>query len=133
MIKTFLIKKIIILQSCGGSQSLSLCLCVRDDLFRVELDNVVGEEMFYNKVRTESTNTHTHTYFMMEMNSPSLTKFPLLQKRTWESNKNDIRICRMKGKHEVSGCCHKQKNIFGLYVRNIQFYGRLALETTFWQ
>lgn len=24
-----------------------------------------------------------------------------LQKRTWESNKNDIRICRMKGKHEV--------------------------------
>lgn len=25
----------------------------------------------------------------------------LLQKRTWESNKNDIRICRMKGKHEV--------------------------------
>uniref|UniRef100_A0A673IWD6 Semaphorin-6B-like n=1 Tax=Sinocyclocheilus rhinocerous TaxID=307959 RepID=A0A673IWD6_9TELE len=32
--------------------------------------------------------------------SPSLLKFPLLQKRTWESNKNDIRICRMKGKHE---------------------------------
>lgn len=25
----------------------------------------------------------------------------LLQKRTWESNKNDIRVCRMKGKHEV--------------------------------
>lgn len=23
------------------------------------------------------------------------------QKRTWESNKNDIRVCRMKGKHEV--------------------------------
>ncbi|KAI1883185.1 hypothetical protein AGOR_G00242610 [Albula goreensis] len=42
----------------------------RDDLFRVELDNVVGDEMFYSK------------------------------KRTWESNKNDIRICRMKGKHE---------------------------------
>ncbi|TWW57833.1 hypothetical protein D4764_07G0005520 [Takifugu flavidus] len=43
----------------------------RDDLFRVELDNVAGDEMFYSK------------------------------KRTWESNKNDIRICRMKGKHEV--------------------------------
>ncbi|KAI4872714.1 hypothetical protein NFI96_014379 [Prochilodus magdalenae] len=42
----------------------------RDDLFRVELDNVVGDEMFYSK------------------------------KRTWESNRNDIRICRMKGKHE---------------------------------
>ncbi|KAJ8378696.1 hypothetical protein AAFF_G00237450 [Aldrovandia affinis] len=42
----------------------------RDDLFRVELDNVVGDEMFYSK------------------------------KRTWESNKNDIRICRMKGKRE---------------------------------
>uniref|UniRef100_A0A3B1KBE0 Sema domain, transmembrane domain (TM), and cytoplasmic domain, (semaphorin) 6Bb n=1 Tax=Astyanax mexicanus TaxID=7994 RepID=A0A3B1KBE0_ASTMX len=41
-----------------------------DDLFRVELDNVVGDEMFYSK------------------------------KRTWESNKNDISICRMKGKHE---------------------------------
>uniref|UniRef100_A0A8C9WCG2 Semaphorin 6B n=1 Tax=Scleropages formosus TaxID=113540 RepID=A0A8C9WCG2_SCLFO len=40
------------------------------DLFRVELDNVAGDEMFYSK------------------------------KRTWESNKNDIRICRMKGKHE---------------------------------
>ncbi|KTG36363.1 hypothetical protein cypCar_00004722 [Cyprinus carpio] len=53
----------------------TLYIGARDDLFRVELDNVVGEEMFYNK-------------------------FPLLQKRTWESNKNDIRICRMKGKHE---------------------------------
>ncbi|KAG5847800.1 hypothetical protein ANANG_G00130050 [Anguilla anguilla] len=42
----------------------------RDDLFRVELDNVVGDEMFYSK------------------------------KRAWESNKNDIRICRMKGKQE---------------------------------
>uniref|UniRef100_A0A3Q2DS44 Sema domain, transmembrane domain (TM), and cytoplasmic domain, (semaphorin) 6Bb n=1 Tax=Cyprinodon variegatus TaxID=28743 RepID=A0A3Q2DS44_CYPVA len=41
-----------------------------DDLFRVELDNSAGDEMFYSK------------------------------KRTWESNKNDIRICRMKGKHE---------------------------------
>ncbi|KAI4829031.1 hypothetical protein KUCAC02_023095 [Chaenocephalus aceratus] len=41
-----------------------------DDLFRVELDIVAGDEMFYSK------------------------------KRTWESNKNDIRICRMKGKHE---------------------------------
>uniref|UniRef100_A0A3B5LQF7 Sema domain, transmembrane domain (TM), and cytoplasmic domain, (semaphorin) 6Bb n=1 Tax=Xiphophorus couchianus TaxID=32473 RepID=A0A3B5LQF7_9TELE len=41
-----------------------------DDLFRVEMDNSAGDEMFYSK------------------------------KRTWESNKNDIRICRMKGKHE---------------------------------
>ncbi|KAJ8271110.1 hypothetical protein GJAV_G00122870 [Gymnothorax javanicus] len=42
----------------------------RDDLFRVELDNVAGDEMFFSK------------------------------KRAWESNKNDIRICRMKGKQE---------------------------------
>ncbi|XP_030640339.1 semaphorin-6B [Chanos chanos] len=48
----------------------TLYIGARDDLFRVELDNVVGDEMFYSK------------------------------KRTWESNKNDIRICRMKGKHE---------------------------------
>ncbi|MBN3298664.1 SEM6B protein, partial [Amia calva] len=48
----------------------TLYIGARDDLFRVELDGVVGEEMFYSK------------------------------KRTWESNKNDIRICRMKGKHE---------------------------------
>uniref|UniRef100_A0A3P8UPE6 Semaphorin 6B n=1 Tax=Cynoglossus semilaevis TaxID=244447 RepID=A0A3P8UPE6_CYNSE len=41
-----------------------------DDLYRVELDIVVGDEMFYSK------------------------------KRIWESNKNDIRICKMKGKHE---------------------------------
>ncbi|KPP70161.1 semaphorin-6B-like, partial [Scleropages formosus] len=48
----------------------TLYIGARDDLFRVELDNVAGDEMFYSK------------------------------KRTWESNKNDIRICRMKGKHE---------------------------------
>uniref|UniRef100_A0A8D2ZQE3 Semaphorin 4e n=1 Tax=Scophthalmus maximus TaxID=52904 RepID=A0A8D2ZQE3_SCOMX len=42
-----------------------------DDLYRVELDNMAGDEMFYSK------------------------------KRTWESNKNDIRVCRMKGKHEA--------------------------------
>ncbi|KAG7488224.1 hypothetical protein MATL_G00030230 [Megalops atlanticus] len=48
----------------------TLYIGARDELFRVELDNVVGDEMFYSK------------------------------KRTWESNKNDIRICRMKGKHE---------------------------------
>ncbi|XP_014025127.1 semaphorin-6B isoform X3 [Salmo salar] len=48
----------------------TLYIGARDDLFRVELDNVAGEEMFYSK------------------------------KRTWESNKNDIRTCRMKGKHE---------------------------------
>ncbi|XP_062416562.1 semaphorin-6B [Pungitius pungitius] len=49
----------------------TLYIGARDDLFRVELDIVAGDEMFYSK------------------------------KRTWESNKNDIRICRMKGKHEV--------------------------------
>ncbi|KAG5851282.1 hypothetical protein ANANG_G00091430 [Anguilla anguilla] len=48
----------------------TLYIGARDDLYRVELDNVAGEEMFYSK------------------------------KRTWESNKNDIRICRMKGKRE---------------------------------
>ncbi|KAI1891644.1 hypothetical protein AGOR_G00145900 [Albula goreensis] len=48
----------------------TLYIGARDDLFRVELENVVGDEMFFSK------------------------------KRTWESNKNDIRICRMKGKHE---------------------------------
>ncbi|KAG5276317.1 hypothetical protein AALO_G00130550 [Alosa alosa] len=48
----------------------TLYIGARDDLFRVELDNVMGDEMFYSK------------------------------KRTWESNKNDIRVCRMKGKHE---------------------------------
>uniref|UniRef100_H2MP97 Semaphorin-6B n=2 Tax=Oryzias latipes TaxID=8090 RepID=H2MP97_ORYLA len=48
----------------------TLYIGARDDLFRVELDTVVEEEMFYSK------------------------------KRTWESNKNDIKICRMKGKHE---------------------------------
>ncbi|MBN3325120.1 SEM6A protein, partial [Atractosteus spatula] len=48
----------------------TLYIGARDDLFRVELDGVAGEEMFYSK------------------------------KRTWEPNKNDIRVCRMKGKHE---------------------------------
>ncbi|XP_028833156.1 sema domain, transmembrane domain (TM), and cytoplasmic domain, (semaphorin) 6Ba isoform X2 [Denticeps clupeoides] len=48
----------------------TLYIGARDDLYRVELDNVAGDEMFYSK------------------------------KRTWESNRNDIRICRMKGKHE---------------------------------
>ncbi|TNN69190.1 Semaphorin-6B [Liparis tanakae] len=52
--------------------SAQMQLMLRDDLFRVELDIVGGDEMFYSK------------------------------KRTWESNKNDIRICRMKGKHESS-------------------------------
>ncbi|KAF7695608.1 hypothetical protein HF521_007331 [Silurus meridionalis] len=48
----------------------TLYITARDDLFRVELDNMLGDEMFYSK------------------------------KRTWESNRNDIKICRMKGKHE---------------------------------
>ncbi|XP_061550379.1 semaphorin-6B-like [Phycodurus eques] len=50
----------------------TLYIGARDDLYRVELDNLAGDEMFYSK------------------------------KRTWESNKNDIRVCRMKGKHEGS-------------------------------
>ncbi|KAL0966399.1 hypothetical protein UPYG_G00294870 [Umbra pygmaea] len=49
----------------------TLYIGARDDLYRVELDNMSGDEMFYSK------------------------------KRTWESNKNDIRVCRMKGKHEA--------------------------------
>ncbi|KAG7266572.1 hypothetical protein CRUP_011157 [Coryphaenoides rupestris] len=49
----------------------TLYIGARDDLYRVELDNMAGDEMFYSK------------------------------KRTWESNKNDIRVCRMKGKHEL--------------------------------
>lgn len=64
LILTFLIKKRIVLLCCVSDMwwftvsrlFLSHCACVRDDLFRVELDNVVGEEMFYSKVRTE---THT--------------------------------------------------------------------------
>ncbi len=40
--------------------------------------NVVGEEMFYSKVRTEK-HTHTHTHFMLEMNSPSLLKFSVTE------------------------------------------------------
>ncbi|KAK1896760.1 Semaphorin-6B [Dissostichus eleginoides] len=57
-------------RSSGGQKGQTRLSCTRDDLFRVELDIVAGDEMFYSK------------------------------KRTWESNKNDIRICRMKGKHE---------------------------------
>lgn len=77
--------------------SVSFC---RDDLYRVELDNMAGDEMFYSKVRIspsakkhKRSNTNTVKIF--------LTASFLLQKRTWESNKNDIRVCRMKGKHEV--------------------------------
>ncbi|TRY81643.1 hypothetical protein DNTS_025970, partial [Danionella cerebrum] len=56
----------------------TLYIGARDDLYRVELDHVSGDEMFYSK------------------------------KRTWESNKNDIRICRMKGKHELSSSAQEE-------------------------
>lgn len=80
----------------------------RDDLYRVELDNMAGDEMFYSKVgliswRRQNTNKHSiliDTY--MQYVYFACGSF-LLQKRTWESNKNDIRVCRMKGKHEVQG------------------------------
>ncbi|XP_041086114.1 semaphorin-6B-like [Polyodon spathula] len=48
----------------------TLYIGARDDLYRVDLDVLVGEEMFYSR------------------------------KHTWKSNQNDIRVCRMKGKHE---------------------------------
>lgn len=47
---------------------------VRDDLFRVELDNVVGEEMFYSKVRFYPSNTHPHN-LCAEKKRPSLLNF----------------------------------------------------------
>lgn len=31
----------------------------RDDLYRVELDNMAGEEMFYSKVRTDTKKWRT--------------------------------------------------------------------------
>lgn len=47
---------------CVGTQSLTLPLSLysvsRDDLFRVELDNVVGDEMFYSKVSTTLDGQH---------------------------------------------------------------------------
>ncbi|XP_058870087.1 semaphorin-6B isoform X2 [Acipenser ruthenus] len=49
----------------------TLYIGARDDLYRVDLDVLVGEEMFYSR------------------------------KHTWKSNQNDIRVCRMKGKHET--------------------------------
>lgn len=44
--------------------------------------------------------THTRSHLIY----PDCGSF-LRQKRTWESNKNDIRVCRMKGKHEVQCSC----------------------------
>ena len=70
---------------------------------------MAGDEMFYSKVRLvllhthktkdalKTNKTHTHLYQIY----PDCGSF-LRQKRTWESNKNDIRVCRMKGKHEVT-------------------------------
>lgn len=95
---------------------MSLC---RDDLYRVELDNMAGDEMFYSKVRLippEKTNARTHEYIKV---------FCLLQKRTWESNKNDIRVCRMKGKHEVkaSPTTVKLLDPFFTWIRTITRMG----------
>lgn len=52
------------------------------------------------------THTHTHTpkhvIDSVCMNAQqTYCDCVSSQKRTWESNKNDIRVCRMKGKHEV--------------------------------
>lgn len=89
------------------------CVLCRDDLYRVELDNMAGDEMFYSKVRLillhpPNTKPKMHSKLITHTRSyqihPDCGSF-LRQKRTWESNKNDIRVCRMKGKHEVQCSC----------------------------
>lgn len=45
----------------------------------------------------ETYSQRTHAQQDKSILTPSF----VLQKRTWDSNKNDIRVCRMKGKHEV--------------------------------
>lgn len=37
-----------------GPKQQTNCVFCRDDLYRVELDNMAGEEMFYSKVRTDA-------------------------------------------------------------------------------
>ncbi|CAL8312177.1 unnamed protein product [Gadus morhua 'NCC'] len=81
----------------------TLYIGARDDLYRVELDNMVGDEMFYSK------------------------------KRTWESNKNDIRVCRMKGKHE--GECRNYIKVLlshhdGLFVCGTNAFNPLCANYT---
>ncbi|XP_017562936.1 sema domain, transmembrane domain (TM), and cytoplasmic domain, (semaphorin) 6Ba [Pygocentrus nattereri] len=81
----------------------TLYIGARDDLYRVELDHVSGDEMFYSK------------------------------KRTWESNKNDIRICRMKGKHEEE-CRNYMKVLLsqhgGLFVCGTNAFNPLCANYT---
>lgn len=36
------------------------CVFCRDDLYRVELDNMAGEEMFYSKVRTDAEDSRAN-------------------------------------------------------------------------
>ncbi|XP_062854905.1 semaphorin-6B [Trichomycterus rosablanca] len=81
----------------------TLYIGTRDDLFRVELDSVVGDEMFYSK------------------------------KRTWESNKNDIKICRMKGKREDE--CHNYIKVLlsrngGLFICGTNAFNPLCSSYT---
>lgn len=45
----------------------SVCVCFRDDLYRVELDHVTGDEMFYSKVSHISSHTHTHARWLINM------------------------------------------------------------------
>lgn len=109
-------------QTATLTASPSLALS-RDDLFRVELDSVAGDEMFYSKVSAIAVSLIAFITFMWIYCLLLNCKFTFYsteeykcgaylnmfffyyishgQKRTWESNKNDIRICRMKGKHEV--------------------------------
>lgn len=110
-------------QTATLTASPSLALS-RDDLFRVELDSVAGDEMFYSKVSAIRASSIAFITFIWIYCLLLNSKFPFYsteeykcgaylnmfffffhfsygQKRTWESNKNDIRICRMKGKHEV--------------------------------
>jgi len=90
----------------------------RDDLYRVELDNMAGDEMFYSKVwLTLVANLYTsaNKWKYSSARAPAavwaLSVVYTLQKRTWESNKNDIRVCRMKGKHEVK-CSYTTRQLW---------------------
>lgn len=41
-----------------GTAFVCVCVFCRDDLYRVELDNMAGDEMFYSKVRFILFHTH---------------------------------------------------------------------------
>lgn len=71
---------------------------------------MAGDEMFYSKVGLIFLHTHETKHALTTDNVHIHTEQTdcasfLWQKRTWESNKNDIRVCRMKGKHEVQRSC----------------------------